>query len=101
LTAGGVNAALEAMAAGRAVVAARVTHLEEIVRDGETGFLFAPGDKVALARQVRVLLEDSGLRWRCGQAGHDRARAHFAATELVRRFSHLYAALSPPSPALV
>ena len=101
LTAGGVNAALEAMAAGRPVVAARVPDLGQVVRDGATGFLFPPGDKVALARQVRVLLEDSGLRGRLGQAGRDRARAHFAAPDLVRRFSRLYAALSSRPAALV
>src|SRR5262249_36862376 len=59
---GGVNAALEAMAAGRPVVAAQLPGLAEVVRDGETGLLFPPADRAGLARQTRRLLDDPELR---------------------------------------
>lgn len=87
---GGVNAALEAMALGKPVVAARLGGLADVVVDGETGFLVPPGDKAALARQTRLLLDDSALRQRLGEAGRQRAREHFSAAELVRRYSLLY-----------
>ena len=60
----GVMTALEAMAAGRPVVATRWSRLAEIVREGETGFLVPPADKTALASQTQRLLTDAGLRRR-------------------------------------
>src|SRR5262245_14695656 len=47
---GGVNVALEAMAAGRPVVASRLPGLAEIVVDGQTGFLVPPGLQPEWAR---------------------------------------------------
>jgi glycosyltransferase involved in cell wall biosynthesis len=87
---GSVNVALEAMAAGRPVVASDLPGLAEVVCDGETGFLVPPGDKVALARQTWGLLEDAGRRRRLGDAGRARVRQHFAAEDMVRRWAALY-----------
>ncbi len=70
--AGGVNAALEAQAAGRPVVAGKTLALSEVVVDGETGALFPPGDKPALARQTRLLLDDPGRAHQMGAAGRQR-----------------------------
>ena len=53
------NTALEAAAAGCAVVAAAHGGLPEIIRDGETGRLFAPGDAAGLARVIGELLDDA------------------------------------------
>ena len=46
----GLNATLEAMSAGRVVLASRLPDLAELVLDGTTGVLIPPGDKVAWAR---------------------------------------------------
>lgn len=51
-------AALEAMAAGVPVVAARAGGIPHIVRDGDNGVLVEPGDGAALARALRSLLDD-------------------------------------------
>jgi glycosyltransferase involved in cell wall biosynthesis len=87
---GGMNAVLEAMAASKPVVASRLPGLAEIVVDGETGFLVPPGDKAALARQTRVLLDDAELRRRMGEAGRRRAAERFAVADMVDRFVALY-----------
>jgi glycosyltransferase involved in cell wall biosynthesis len=69
-------AVLEAMATGLPVVATRVGGTPEVVRDGETGFLFEPGDHVALARSVSRLLADRPLAEAMGAAGRVAAIRH-------------------------
>ncbi len=59
-------AVLEAMAAGRAVVAVRGGAIPEIVRDGETGRLVPP-DPAALRRGIAELLETPALRRAMGE----------------------------------
>jgi glycosyltransferase involved in cell wall biosynthesis len=73
----GVGVALEAMAAGRAVIAARWPGLAEVIRDSETGVLVEPGDKMALARQTQLLLQDPDRRQRLGAAGRSHVEQYF------------------------
>lgn len=87
---GGRNAALEAMAARRPVVASRLPGLAEIVRDGETGLLFAPGDPSGLARQTRLLLDDPSRCKALGEAGRRRVQEHFSVARLAENFARLY-----------
>jgi glycosyltransferase involved in cell wall biosynthesis len=94
---GGVCAALEAMAARRPVVAARLPELAEIVVDGETGFLVEPDNKAALARQTRHLLDEGELRLSMGEAGRRRVGEHFTATRLVETCARRYAGVSDAS----
>ena len=89
-TAGGVCAALEAMAAQRPVVATRVPELEEIIVDGETGFLVPPGDKAALARQTRLLLGEETLAQRLAAAGKQRVQERFSAARMVAECAAIY-----------
>jgi glycosyltransferase involved in cell wall biosynthesis len=76
--AGGVQAALEAMAAGLPVVASRTPRLAEVVAHGETGLLAGPGDKADFARQTRSLLEDAARCRALGEAGQRRVAERFA-----------------------
>jgi phosphatidylinositol alpha-1,6-mannosyltransferase len=84
------RAALEAMAAGRPVVATRVGALPETVVDGETGWL-VDGEPGAVASRVATLLTDPALASRMGAAGRRRVEALFtperraAAVEAVYR----------------
>jgi glycosyltransferase involved in cell wall biosynthesis len=87
---GSTNAVLEAMAAGRPVVASRLPGLAEVVAEGETGFLVPRGDKAALARRTRLLLDDPARRRQMGEAARQRAREHFGVAAMVRRFAELY-----------
>ena len=63
--------ALEAMASGTPVVASRIGGLAEVVVDGETGFLVAPGDLAALHDRLALLLSDPGLAARLGANARD------------------------------
>ena len=69
LHASGMTVALEAMAAGRAVVATATPGMEGYLVDGETGFLVPPADRRALADRMALLAGDPGLAARLGAAG--------------------------------
>ena len=68
-------AALEAMAAGKAVVVSGVGGLAEVVVDGESGLVVAPGDAAALAAALARLLDDPAFRTRVAAAGQVRMTA--------------------------
>jgi glycosyltransferase involved in cell wall biosynthesis len=72
------RAALEAMAAGRAVVAARVGALPDAVVHGETGLLLDRSTPEDVAAALERLLANAGERRAMGEAGRRRALALFA-----------------------
>ena len=85
------GAAIEAAAAGCAVIASAHGGLPEIIRDGETGRLVAPGDPGALAVVAAQLLDDPRESERLGrQAAHD-VRGRFASARLTDKIATLYA----------
>jgi starch synthase len=85
--------ALEAMATGKAVVAARVGGIPEIVDDGITGLLIPARDHRSLTEAVLRLVRDPAGRSVMGAAGRRRAEslfdAHARNDELDRVFSEL------------
>jgi colanic acid/amylovoran biosynthesis glycosyltransferase len=70
-------ALMEALASERAVVASEVSGIPELVVDGVTGLLVAPGDAAALADAIERLLDDPGLRARLGTAGRSKVLEEF------------------------
>jgi glycosyltransferase involved in cell wall biosynthesis len=90
LTESGMNVALEAMALGRPVVASRLPGLAEIIVNGKTGFLVTPGNKVELARQTRLLLDDAERRRQMGEGARSWVSVHFSTADLLRRYAELY-----------
>jgi glycosyltransferase involved in cell wall biosynthesis len=81
---------IEAMAAGRPVVATRIEGTDEIVVDGVTGILVPPGDPGALASALRAVLIDPELRMRYGRAGRERVRREFSIETMMRRIEKVY-----------
>jgi glycosyltransferase involved in cell wall biosynthesis len=81
---------LEAMAAGRPVVASRVATIPEVVADGETGVLVPPGDPVALAEALAELAHDSERARSLGEAGRERLRKRFSIEKMVGDTEMLY-----------
>ena len=59
---------VEAMAYGCPIVATVVGGIPELIEDGVNGLLCAPRDPGCLARKIRLLVEDLGLRERLGLA---------------------------------
>jgi glycosyltransferase involved in cell wall biosynthesis len=84
------NAALEAAAAGCAVVASAHGGLPEIITDGVTGRLVAPCDAAALARAAAELVADPPLRERLGAAAAADVRKRFAPQRLLDVVQAMY-----------
>jgi glycosyltransferase involved in cell wall biosynthesis len=84
------NSALEAAAAGCCVVAAAHGGLPEIIEDGVTGRLFAPGDVNALATVLAELRDDPGQRARLGPAAATDVRERFAPERLAAAVDDVY-----------
>jgi glycosyltransferase involved in cell wall biosynthesis len=83
-------AVIEAMAAGKPVVATSVGALPEIIQHGETGLLVPPGDPPALANAIRMLLEDKRLATRLATAARARVEREFTAKRMVDRVTSVY-----------
>ena len=62
---------LEAMASQVPPVGARAGGIPNLVRDGENGYLFTPGDVDEFTARVRTLLNDKKLRTKMGEAGRE------------------------------
>jgi glycosyltransferase involved in cell wall biosynthesis len=84
------NAALEAAAAGCCVVASNHGGLPEIVRDGETGILFLPGDADALAAALAGLIADPVRVAQLGTVAAADVCERFAPALLLERTQALY-----------
>ena len=81
---------LEAMAAGKPVVASRVATIPEVVLDGETGLLVPAGDEVALAEALASFAESPDAARRMGEAGRARLQRYFSIDKMVGDTELLY-----------
>lgn len=94
---------LEAMSAGVPAIASPVGGVQEVVVDGVTGFLVAPGDTQTLERVLGRVLADRALAERIGTAGRQSVRLRYSPERAVPRIEALYAsagltATSLPAP---
>nr|WP_255616501.1 glycosyltransferase [Microvirga puerhi] len=71
------NVLLEAMASGLPAIATRISGSEELVVDGETGFLVPPDDANTLANAISLLSADSSLRENLGRNARVRVEREF------------------------
>ena len=81
---------IEALAAGRPVIASRVGDIPKLIRHGETGLLVGPGDRTALEMTIRQLLSDPAQRLRLGCAGQRWVCEQFSAENMARRYREVY-----------
>jgi glycosyltransferase involved in cell wall biosynthesis len=81
---------LDAMAAGKPIVATATGGIPEVVVDGQTGLLVPPRDHQAMASAIVRLLKDPVLRDRLGAAGLARARQRFSAERMLKDTIRVY-----------
>jgi glycosyltransferase involved in cell wall biosynthesis len=88
------NAVVEAMAAGRPVVATDVGGVRDAVTDGITGLLVPDDDDAAFAAALERLRSDAGLAASLGRAGQQVARDRFSEEVVLNQLIALYEELA-------
>jgi len=86
---------LEAMAAGRPVIATAVGDIPELVKDGQTGLLVAPGDLDGLASAIRWVVEHPRETGEMGARAAAVVEERYSAESVWSRYRELY---TPPTP---
>lgn len=84
------NVLMEAMAAGKPVVATAVGGTPELVVNKETGFLVEPGDADSMAGRIAELLANSEIAKAMGRAGKIRIEKDFTIDSMVSRTVAVY-----------
>jgi len=84
------NAVMEAMAARVPVVATAVGGTKELIEDGVTGYLVAPGDSKSLADRIGFALGDQEHRALMVSAAHHRVTEAFGIERMVESVEALY-----------
>src|SRR5262245_10348001 len=84
---------LEAMAAGKPVIANAHGGALEIVKHGVTGLLVKPGQLCEMAAAINRLLDDTQERLMMGERGRDLVVTHFSMEAFVKTYTALYTAV--------
>ena len=83
---------VEAMAAGKPVVASRVGGIPDLVKDGQTGYLVPPADEMSLADAILKVLNDREQAALMGRQGKERCRK-FSLEAMIAKLDDLYSDL--------
>jgi len=81
---------IEAMACGKAIVAASVGGIPEIISHGQNGLLIPPRDPAAIVEAIQQLLKDESLRKKLSEAAQATAARNFSYEILNQKTKQLY-----------
>lgn len=81
---------IEAMAAGLPVIATDVGGNNELIRDGENGYLVPSEDSNALAVQMQVLIDNEAIRNEFGKASLSLANEMFSVSAMLKKYVNNY-----------
>lgn len=84
------NVLLEAMLAGRPIIASRLSGIQEMVRHGESALLCAPGSAAELADAITRLMDDPDLARRLVRAAHQAVLQRFDIANTVAAMQAIY-----------
>jgi glycosyltransferase involved in cell wall biosynthesis len=93
------NVLMEAQSQRLPVISTAMPAVAELVIDGETGLLTPPDDPARLAEAIARLLRDPALRAQYGEAGFQRVRSLFSATEGIDDLERRFRADLPAAPS--
>jgi glycosyltransferase involved in cell wall biosynthesis len=83
---------VEAMAAGKPIVASKVGGIPDLVQHNHNGLLVPPGDEKALAAGIRQLINDPAKAKKMGQRGQELCN-QFSVESMVEKIDRLYSEL--------
>jgi glycosyltransferase involved in cell wall biosynthesis len=83
-------AILEAMAAGKCVIATTVGGVPEIITDGQTGFLVPAQDATKMADAIRNARENLSQTEKIAKAGRKHVEESFGIKSIVKKYQELY-----------
>jgi glycosyltransferase involved in cell wall biosynthesis len=81
---------LEAMAAGKPVVATRVGEAPHVIEDGVDGLLANPGDVDGMTKALVRLMTDADLRRQMGRAARQKVELHFTVAHMTQAYEQVY-----------
>ena len=81
---------MEAMAAGKAVIATAVGGVPELIQDNYTGILVPPKDIETLSKAMLMLMESKNLCQKLGEKAKEIAKKEFDIIVMVKKYEKLY-----------
>ena len=81
---------LEAMAAGKSIVATNVGGIPEVIENGTDGIIIPSDDPDALADAIKELLSDARKRHDMGAKARKKFKAKFTVRDMVESYEELY-----------
>lgn len=87
-------ALLEAMAAGKAVVASSVGTIPRVIQERVNGLLLSPGDVKGLATALCDLLKNPEFRMLLGQNARQTVESRFSSASMAKRYAEVYAGVT-------
>lgn len=85
---------LEAMASSLPVVATKLGGAEEMIKDGQTGFLVEAGSVEQMVAALRKLVQNPMLRKHMGEKGRKRCRSLFTTERYIRHMENVFRELT-------
>jgi glycosyltransferase involved in cell wall biosynthesis len=77
------------MASGLPAVVSDVGEARDVIRHGDNGFLYPPGDIVELSQRLSELLDDEGLSHEFGQRAARDAQSHAGTSTVAAAYRRI------------
>ena len=81
---------LEAMAQGLPIVASKTHSFQDLIKDGENGFLVSAKNHIAFANTLKKLIEDENLRLKMGVKSYQIVKEKFDWNVLIKSYIKVY-----------
>ncbi|MEC0228028.1 glycosyltransferase family 4 protein [Paenibacillus alba] len=81
---------MEAMASGLPIIASENRGHNELVRNGQNGWLIVPNDQAAMAERIKQVAHSQALRMKLGKSGREWVESRYAIHQVLEEKSRIY-----------